>query len=453
MTTSCKTWTSTDRTRSTISKDLVVTRATTAGTLEQLGLEVDTLKALERQAFGVLHSGRDAKWTQLNRILDDPLMVDTDGNRRKLIVFTEPKDTLHYLRDKIQARLGNPDAVAVIHGGVTREERRKVIERFMQDRDLLVLVANDAAGEGVNLQRGHLMVNYDLPWNPNKPEPASRNFIRWLHAEFYRDVPQAMLSIRSDHAEFRMTPGEWRSAPEHDVAVGRHIPPSSRSVEPFMAHFERRYRFEGTGPAARILAMAAAHHRLNYIHPFPDGNGRVSRLMSHAMALKAGIGAHGLWSVSRGLARGLDSRREYRTWMDRADTPRQGDLDGRGNLSRSALVDFTLWFLEVCLDQVTFMGALFDLDNLDARLARHVERSDTLKPEAARLLREALVRGRIDRGEASRITGLPERTARRVLGDIVDAGLLASATPKGPVSLRFPVDTLEGLFPRLYPET
>ena len=100
----------------------------------------------------------------------NPLMVDTDGNRRKLIVFTEPKDTLHYLHNKIQARLGNPDAVAVIHGGVTREERRKVIERFMQDRDLLVLVANDAAGEGVNLQRGHLMVNYDLPWNPNKIE-------------------------------------------------------------------------------------------------------------------------------------------------------------------------------------------------------------------------------------------------------------------------------------------
>ena len=151
-------------------EDLVVTGATSAETVEQLGLEVETLKALEGQALGVLHSGRDAKWAQLNRILDDPLMVDSNGNRRKLIVFTEPKDTLHYLRDKIQARLGNPDAVAVIHGGITREERRKIIERFMQDRSLLVLVANDAAGEGVNLQRGHLMVNYDLPWNPNKIE-------------------------------------------------------------------------------------------------------------------------------------------------------------------------------------------------------------------------------------------------------------------------------------------
>ena len=151
-------------------EDQIVTGASTAETIEQLGLEVVTLKALEKQAFGVLHSDRDTKWAQLDRILDDSLMADAAGNRRKLIVFTEPKDTLHYLRDKIQARLGNPDAVAVIHGGVTREERRKVIERFMQDSDLLVLVANDAAGEGVNLQRGHLMVNYDLPWNPNKIE-------------------------------------------------------------------------------------------------------------------------------------------------------------------------------------------------------------------------------------------------------------------------------------------
>ncbi len=151
-------------------EELVVTGATSAETVEQLGIEVNTLKSLERQALGVLYSGQDTKWAQLNHILDDSLMIDADGNRRKLIVFTEPKDTLHYLRDKIQARLGNPQAVAVIHGGVSRKERREIIERFMQDRDLLVLVANDAAGEGVNLQRGHLMVNYDLPWNPNKIE-------------------------------------------------------------------------------------------------------------------------------------------------------------------------------------------------------------------------------------------------------------------------------------------
>ncbi len=100
-----------------------------------------------------------------------------------------------------------------------------------------------------------------------------------MHAEFYRDAPEDVLTVKSNHAEFRMAPGEWRSAPEHDVAVGRHIPPSSRSIESFMAQFERCYRFEGVGPAVRVLATAAAHHRLNHIHPFPDGNGGVSRLM------------------------------------------------------------------------------------------------------------------------------------------------------------------------------
>jgi superfamily II DNA or RNA helicase len=151
-------------------EELISTGATTAETIEQLALEVDTLKGLELMALGVLRSGVDTKWTELNRILDDDLMIDAAGNRRKLIIFTEPKDTLHYLLDKVRSRLGSPEVVDVIHGGVSREDRRKVIERFMQDKDLLVLIANDAAGEGVNLQRGHLMVNYDLPWNPNKIE-------------------------------------------------------------------------------------------------------------------------------------------------------------------------------------------------------------------------------------------------------------------------------------------
>ncbi|MCY4265598.1 MAG: DUF3883 domain-containing protein, partial [Gammaproteobacteria bacterium] len=146
------------------------TSATSAESIEQLEIEVNTLDSLEKQALRLLRSGQDAKWQQLNRILDEDLMKNSDGSRRKLIIFTEAKATLHYLADKIGGRLGNPDFVEVIHGGVTRENRRNVVNRFMQDRNLLILIANDAAGEGVNLQRGHLMVNYDLPWNPNKIE-------------------------------------------------------------------------------------------------------------------------------------------------------------------------------------------------------------------------------------------------------------------------------------------
>ena len=287
-------------------------------------------------------------------------------------------------------------------------------------------------------------------------EPASSAFIRWLHAEFYQDASRDFLLISGKGREFLMEPGVWRSKPEHDNAVGRHLPPSSARVADFMDYFAQRYRFEGLGKAARIMAVGAAHHRFNYIHPFPDGNGRVSRLMSHAMAHSAGIGAHGLWSISRGLSRGLargpGGRDEYKTMMNVADTPRQGDLDGRGNLSLKALDEFVLWFLKVCLDQATFMSGLFDIGTLAKRLRICVERDERLKPEAARLLEEALVRGHVERGDVGRITGLPERSARRILSSVIEAGLLASDTEKGPVSLRFPDDALEILFPRLYPE-
>lgn len=151
-------------------EDLIVDRATAAATIEELTIEIQTLKKLEIQALKLRQSGRDAKWRELSSILEHPLMVDEDGNRRKLIIFSESRDTLFYLNDRISSLLGNKDAVVMIHGGVGREERRKVVHAFTQNKDVLILLANDAAGEGVNLQRAHLMVNYDLPWNPNRLE-------------------------------------------------------------------------------------------------------------------------------------------------------------------------------------------------------------------------------------------------------------------------------------------
>jgi Fic family protein len=284
-------------------------------------------------------------------------------------------------------------------------------------------------------------------------EPASIEFLRWTHREFYKDAPEEMLRVQGAGRTFIMTPGDFRNLPEHDVAVGRHQPPSSARVNDFMQHFEQRYRLAGKGAAQRIVAMAAAHHRLNFVHPFPDGNGRVSRLMSHAIGLAAGVGAHGLWSVSRGLARGLESRSEYKRMMDHADAPRQGDLDGRGNLSLRALQEFVDWFLRVCLDQMTFMEKLFELDQLTERLHTLVERDLDVRPEAFRLLEHALLRGAFPRGEAARIMGVGERLARSALAQLINHGLLGSDSPKGPVSLRFPTSAAERLFPQLYPQT
>ncbi len=207
-----------------------------------------------------------------------------------------------------------------------------------------------------------------------------------------------MLLIKAGNRDLHMAPGNFRSTPEEDVSVGRHVPPSSERVEAFVEYFADRYRSNRLGAGQRIIAIPAAHHRLNYIHPFLDGNGRVSRLVSHAMALKADIGAHGLWSISRGLARGLESRGDYKRMMDHADMPRQGDLDGRGNLSRRALMDFTIWSLRVCLDQVNFMEGLFGLETLIGRLKLYVERRG-LKSEALPLLEQVLLRGEFPRGE------------------------------------------------------
>jgi Fic family protein len=373
------------------------------------------------------------------------LLVDLPAAAARLTARLHPK-TAENLADLV--RVMNCYYSNVIEGHTTRP---RDIERALAD-DL----DTDAARRNLQLEaREHIRVQrlIDRAFvEGTLPEPASTDFICYLHREFYRDAPEALLRVEGAGHGFLMIPGEVRSRPEHDVAVGRHEPPSSTAVLQFMAYFECRYDFASLGPAMRLLALPAAHHRLNFIHPFPDGNGRVSRLMSHAMALNAGIGAHGLWSISRGLARGIESRTEYMNMMDHADMPRQGDLDGRGNLSLRALREFCQWFLEVCLDQVRFMEEMFDLNQLAERLKGYGERRGW-RAEAAVLLAEVLRRGEIPRGDAQSITKLKERTNRDLLAFLLAEGMLGSDSPKGPVSLRFPAKSLDVVFPRLFLET
>lgn len=152
-------------------EELIVDQATAAQTIAELEAEIATLSTLERMANDVRQSGEDRKWDELSQLLqDNHEMFDPDGNRAKLIIFTEHKDTLIYLTNKIRSLLGTADAVVTIYGGMGRDERRKVEELFKEDKAVRILVATDAAGEGINLQRAHLMVNYDLPWNPNRLE-------------------------------------------------------------------------------------------------------------------------------------------------------------------------------------------------------------------------------------------------------------------------------------------
>ena len=152
-------------------EDEVLEQASTARTIQELKAEIEILEQLEKLANTVRQRKCDKKWEELSNLLQNtPEMYDEQRNRRKLIIFTEHKDTVNYISDRIRALMGRPESVVVIKGGMGREERRKVQEQFTQDKDVQVLVATDAAGEGINLQRAHLLINYDLPWNPNRLE-------------------------------------------------------------------------------------------------------------------------------------------------------------------------------------------------------------------------------------------------------------------------------------------
>ncbi len=154
-----------------ILSEQVLDQATAAETIPELEAEILSLKDLEYQALTVVQSGNDKKWEELSYLLQDkPEMFTASGARRKLLIFTEHKDTLNYLVKRIGDMLGNSNAVRTIYGGTNRDERRKIQEEFRNDPEVVVLVATDAAGEGVNLQNANLMVNYDLPWNPNRLE-------------------------------------------------------------------------------------------------------------------------------------------------------------------------------------------------------------------------------------------------------------------------------------------
>ena len=301
--------------------------------------------------------------------------------------------------------------------------------------------------------RAHVIVQRQIDerfLNGALGSPTSPVFISWVHEAFYREMPpEFRFVVHPDGTREEIIPGRFRAEGDAEVAVGRHLPPSSHRVDAFMDHFSKRFRSTEHSASGQIIAIAAAHHRLNYIHPFPDGNGRVSRLMSHAMALKSGIGGQGLWSISRGLARGLEDRGEYKRMMDMADSPRRGDRDGRGNLSQAALLTFTKWFMQVMLDQIRFAASLFDLPGLEARYRRLV--SDVTGDKRAPDLIGAVLRhGKLPRGDATLVLKVSDVTARKTLGDLVRLGFLKSDSVKTPVRLGFPLDYRERLFPNLF---
>lgn len=285
---------------------------------------------------------------------------------------------------------------------------------------------------------------------------CSKEFICWIHEAFYEQVPEEFRRIKEPSSEevLLMNPGELRN---RLVEIGRHTPPLPETLKDFLKRFNDSYHPGDLHGSRRLIAVAASHHRLAWIHPFLDGNGRVARLFSHAYMKKAQIESHGLWTISRGLSR---RKEDYQQYLSIADAPRKGNYDGRGNLSDQGLKEFCHFFLEICLDQIRFMGKLLDLDNLQERISGYVylrsqhmiADENELRKEAKYILKEVMLRGEVSRGEAKRVTGLGERTARKLLSQLEEEELISSESHRSPVRLSIPPKVVGYYFPDLYPE-
>ncbi len=282
---------------------------------------------------------------------------------------------------------------------------------------------------------------------------CSSAFIKWLHKEFYDDMPEEFrFSKTKEGNRIAVTPGEFR---EGEVYVNHHIAPAAIAVPAFLEHFSEVYDPDKTTDLLkRVIAIAASHHRLAWVHPFQDGNGRVVRLYSEALFIKEGLDANGLWCISRGLA---IHNKEYYSSLHNADLERQGDYDGRGNLSNKFLLEFCEFFLKTALDQVEFMSNLLDLDSILNRISKYVDLMSIQKemmPEAKYILQGAFLKGKVERGEALRLTGKKETMARKAMKQLVDEGLLIprEGEIKGDLYINFPVKVAPYFFPRLYPK-
>ena len=269
-----------------------------------------------------------------------------------------------------------------------------------------------------------------------------------IHRRFTERLPEELRWVARDDGTLRepVVPGELR---RRDVKVGHHVAVSAGAVPRFLKRFELAYA--GLTRVDAIIASAAAHHRLLWIHPFIDGNGRVARLMSHATLLRV-LDTGGVWSVARGLARNVAN---YKMLLSNCDLPRRNDTDGRGNLSESALVEFSEFFLQTCIDQVDFMERLMQPDRLRARIRQWVDQEvlvSALPKQTAEVLEAVLDRGELPRGDVSRLLDITPRHAQRITGALADRGIIKSASQRAPWVLAFPATLSSRWMPGLFPD-
>lgn len=308
--------------------------------------------------------------------------------------------------------------------------------------------SNDAKKRDLQMEaRAHIVVQRWIDTGGLRGHATTVGAIREIHRRFCDLLPEDLLWVNdtTPRKRIKVEPGEFR---RHGVAVARHVPVSAPAIPRFLERFEEVYAH--LGKTETIIAAAAAHHRLLWIHPFLDGNGRVARLMSHATLLEA-LDTGAVWSVARGLARNVDA---YKTHLAACDQSRRNDLDGRGHLSEEKLAEFTRFFLTTCLDQVSFMEDLMQPDQLRARILLWAEeeiRLGKLPYKSVAVLEAILYRGQLPRGDSAKIVG-SVRHGSRVVSALLNRGVLATESTRAPLRFAFPAALASRWMPGLFPE-
>lgn len=290
----------------------------------------------------------------------------------------------------------------------------------------------------------HARLLAEPSWDPVVPEALA-----WLHATFYGHLPSVYRFTESRSSSLRVPikPGAWRT---RSVTVGAHIPPEVKAIPAFLARFAEAYAGCVKPTPTSIAVITASHHRLAWIHPFLDGNGRVARLLTDALVERSGLGADGLWCVGRGFARQLD---RYRELLAVADGERRGATDGRGPRTQAGLDQWCAFVVETMLDQVQFMQGLIQPAKLRARILAWAEREtarDRLHPRAGRLIAEVVCAGSVPRTEAVEILRLTDRYGREQIRILQEQGLV-SAAERQPLRPAFPLHVVPWWFPDLFP--
>lgn len=285
-------------------------------------------------------------------------------------------------------------------------------------------------------------------------KPFSATYLKEIHKKFYDYLPDTFKVVKSKEGKLKKVhPGEFRKC---EVEVGRHIAPHFETLNSFMQKFEEEYNLlaiRNKSKVKRIISIAASHHRLAWIHPFLDGNGRVVRLFSDTCFMCEDVHSSGLWSISRGLAR---YNKEYKSRLANADLQRYNDYDGRGNLSNKYLFEFCEFFLSTAIDQIDFMYQVIDTENMLKRIAGFVDWmviKGKSRPEAKYILTDVFLKGKISKADAMRITNLSDKTLKIIIDTLIQMELLIPK--KESISMmyyaKYPMMYSPILFPGLYP--